>query len=87
MIPTQWQHLILSGEVQLIDPPKPQPEDPYDTQEYQSFVEEMAKDCRCEPHSARPCDGVLAGGICDGLNWKERDDFRDGDEEDMFSVL
>lgn len=40
--------------------------DPYDTPEYQAFVEEMAKHCRCSPRY-RPCDGVLAGGVCDQM--------------------
>jgi hypothetical protein len=43
------------------------PEDPYDTPEYAAFVAEMAKHCRCLPLERRPCDGVLAGGMCDGM--------------------
>jgi hypothetical protein len=32
--------------------------------EYQKFVESMVPHCHCaERH--RPCDGVLAGGLCD----------------------
>lgn len=34
-----------------------------DDPEYQAWVESMAKHCRCS-HDC-PCDGVLAGGICD----------------------
>lgn len=40
--------------------------DPYQTEEYQKFVESMIPLCHCaEKH--RPCDGVLAGGVCDGI--------------------
>lgn len=38
-------------------------ENPYDTPEYQSFVASMVKHCRCEYD--QPCEGVLAGGICE----------------------
>jgi hypothetical protein len=37
----------------------------HDTPEYQQFVEEMAKLCRCYHPNQKPCDGVLAGGLCD----------------------
>lgn len=38
--------------------------DQYQSEEYQWFVAETAKFCHCaEQH--KPCDGVLAGGICD----------------------
>lgn len=33
-------------------------------EEYQKFVEESVKFCHCAER-ARPCDGVLAGGVCD----------------------
>lgn len=46
-------------------------EDPYATPEYQAFLEDVAKYCRCE--YGKPCDGVLAGGMCDGLTLDERD--------------
>lgn len=39
--------------------------------EYQAFVETAAKHCRC---SHGPCDGVLAGGMCDELNLFDEDD-------------
>jgi hypothetical protein len=35
-----------------------------DTPEYAAFVEECSKICRCAPE-LRPCDGCLAGGMCD----------------------
>jgi hypothetical protein len=41
--------------------------DPYESAEYQRFVEESAKECCCRPDWGRPCDGVLAGGLCDRL--------------------
>lgn len=35
-------------------------------EEYQKFVESMVPFCRCsEEH--KPCDGVLAGGCCEGI--------------------
>lgn len=40
--------------------------DPYSTPEYQAFVASMVPHCHCR-ESLRPCDGVLAGGICDGM--------------------
>lgn len=52
-------------EVAMMRPPEPKDEDPFDSEEYHRFVEAMAVHCRCEPISARPCDGVLAGGLCD----------------------
>lgn len=48
----------------------PKPDDPFESEEYARFVEEMAKSCRCAP-SVRPCDGVLAGGVCDGLGLQD----------------
>lgn len=43
--------------------------------EYQAFVEGQLKHCRCASRYA-PCDGVLAGGMCD--------DMQDDDEERCF---
>lgn len=34
-------------------------------EEYQKFVESMVPHCRCARN--RPCDGVLAGGLCDNI--------------------
>ena len=44
-----------------------------DRDDYQVFVEEHAKHCRC---SNGPCDGVLAGGTCDEMyaELKDMDD-------------
>lgn len=46
--------------------------DPCETEEYQKFVESMVPHCRCE--FDRPCDGVLAGGLCDQKKEPERHD-------------
>lgn len=40
-------------------------EDPYQSEDYQRFVAEVAE--TCQAHDA-PCDSCLAGGICDGPN-------------------
>ena len=42
-------------------------EDPYESEEYQKFIESMVPLCHCSPRN-KPCDGVLAGGVCDGIN-------------------
>jgi hypothetical protein len=47
-------------------PPQRGDEDPYQSEEYQKFVEIMVEDCHCH-EAIKPCDGVLAGGLCDGL--------------------
>jgi len=39
--------------------------DPFDSPEYAAFVESMVPLCHCARN--RPCDGVLAGGICDDI--------------------
>jgi hypothetical protein len=64
-------------EVAQMKPAPPKDEDPYQSEEYQKFVESMAQYCHCEPACNRPCDGVLAGGLCDGMDWR-----RDYDCED-----
>ena len=55
--------------------------DPYQSEEYAKFVDSMLKYCHC-CRGNRPCDGVLAGGVCDGV---KEDDFYDaaenGDEQ------
>jgi hypothetical protein len=59
--------------------------DPYSTPEYAAFVEEMAKHCQCLPPHSCPCDGVLAGGLCDKAGWSDWSDPQDDswrDEED-----
>lgn len=53
-------------------------DDQYESDEYQKHVESMVQYCHCEPADCRPCDGVLAGGLCDG----KRDDPDDYESED-----
>lgn len=55
--------------------------DPYESEEYQKFVEDMVQFCECESMYARPCDGVLAGGLCD--RQLDCEYFNDYDEEDL----
>lgn len=55
-------------------------EDHYLSDEYQKFVASMVEHCRCCERN-RPCDGVLAGGVCDGVMESEfQDSFEDRDE-------
>lgn len=57
-------------------------DNPYDSPEYQKFVEEMARECKCEPPGERPCDGILAGGLCDMRgNEPEEIEVRNEDDE------
>lgn len=42
-----------------------------ESEEYQAFLAECLKDCRCT-HSI--CDGVLAGGLCDEIIEDDRDE-------------
>lgn len=65
--------------------PQAEEQNPYDTPEYQAFVEEMAKDCKCYPLEVRPCDGLLAGGPCDRMGqdsdfWEVRHREEDGSD-------
>lgn len=39
------------------------PQDDCESEEYQKFIYEMSKHCMADDG---PCDGCLAGGICDG---------------------
>lgn len=64
-------------EVAQMTPAPPKDEDPYQSEEYQRFVEIMVAHCHCTPEHHRPCDGVLAGGICDNM----QEENRDGDED------
>lgn len=38
--------------------------DPHESEDYQRFVESMVEHCRCSASNC-PCEGVLAGGLCD----------------------
>lgn len=55
------------------------PTDPYDTDEYQAFVDSMVPYCHCARN--RPCDGVLAGGICDDVQEDEWESVFDEEDE------
>lgn len=53
-----------------------------DDPSYQKFIEWAASKCHCK---YGPCEGVLAGGFCDGFDeeWYEEDeDFPDYNHED-----
>lgn len=53
-------------------------DDPYDPDnpDYQKFLESCNAYCRC---LYGPCDGVLAGGLCDGLD----ENYWDGLADDL----
>lgn len=55
--------------------------DPFDSEEYQKFVQSMAPLCRCK-ESNRPCDGVLAGGLCDDFQ-DEPEDYTEREDDDL----
>lgn len=54
--------------------------DPFESEEYQRFVESMVPYCHCKASNC-PCDGVLAGGLCDGITDDERECVFDDAEE------
>lgn len=62
---------------------QPKPDgDPFDSPDYAAFVESMVPHCRCDSQY-RPCDGILAGGVCDEMHDDERHpDDSPLDEED-----
>lgn len=49
---------------------------------YQRLVEELAEKCTCTPVSARPCDGLLAGGLCDDLHMDRETIITDEEDDD-----
>lgn len=49
-------------------------QDAHHQAEYDAFVQSMAKHCQCLPLEHRPCDGVLAGGLCDRLGHYDKTD-------------
>lgn len=53
----------------------------HDDPTYQDLVDELAKECTCEPASHRPCDGLLSGGLCDNMFWGHK--FDDPDEQEV----
>lgn len=42
--------------------------------EYDAYVQSMVQHCQCLPLEHRPCDGVLAGGLCDRLGHYDKTD-------------
>lgn len=49
-------------------------------------IEEMMKHCRCCPCCRNPpCDGVMAGGLCDEFGCED-DEYRDDREEDHLGI-
>lgn len=56
-------------------------DDPYYDVAYQEFVSSMVEHCHCCERN-RPCEGVLAGGICDGVKESEPEDLMAGRDED-----
>lgn len=44
----------------------PKTEEEKEAEAYEKFVESMVPHCHCREQD-RPCDGVLAGGICDDI--------------------
>jgi len=53
----------------------------HDDPSYQKLVAELAEKCTCTPTSDRPCDGLLAGGLCDDLHMDGKSDDLDDDED------
>lgn len=43
-----------------------------DSPEYQEFIESLIDKCTCYPD--KPCDGLLAGGFCDDIQYDDRCD-------------
>lgn len=52
-----------------------------DDPEYQRFVAEQAKHCHCRPGNC-PCDGVLAGGMCDDIQDDPDEEYEIEDQAD-----
>ena len=63
-----------------MSPPDLFPADAGESEEYQRFVESMVPYCHCKAGNC-PCDGVLAGGLCDGITDDERDSIFDDAED------
>lgn len=55
------------------------PESEGDAAAIQSFIDSMASLCHCS--SGGPCDGVLAGGLCDNMQDEPTYGFVDEDEQ------
>lgn len=51
------------------------------SEDYQRFLDSMIRYCHCSPKFGGPCDGVLAGGLCDNLGNGPDEDAFDDDED------
>ena len=49
-----------------------------DDADYQTWIESLVKYCRCQNGDV-PCDGLLAGGICDEMPAYDNDYYEDDD--------
>ena len=59
---------LANAATTLPNPPgEPREQDYRESDEYLKFVEDSVKLCSCDP-SLKPCDGVLAHGLCDQIN-------------------
>lgn len=56
--------------------------DPFESKELAAFLESCVPLCHCSP-SLCPCDGVLAGGVCDNIQI-ERSPLDDDDDYDGY---
>lgn len=51
---------------------------------YDAFIAEASRHCRCHPCCwSHPCDGVLAGGMCDRMRCSCDDEPRDPIEDEQ----
>jgi hypothetical protein len=75
------RHLGVSAIPHHVGPAKSD-EQIYD-EEYAKFVASMVQYCKCEID--QPCDGVLAGGLCDQQK-EHRDSMDDRDEDSGINV-
>lgn len=65
-----FEEVAMQG-VAAVAPGSASSRDITEDEEYQKFVESMVPYCRCSRN--QPCDGVLAGGLCDNIqedNWE-----------------
>lgn len=56
------------------------PPAPTHEERYAAFVESMVPLCHCHCYRDRPCDGVLAGGLCDDVRESVEETFEEDDE-------
>lgn len=53
-----------------------------DDPEYQAWINSCCEKCTCDH---KPCDGIMAGGLCDEINRHDHDDFAEDEEDSYFS--